>query len=193
MSTTYPVRLKVPDSLQNNKYLFLCRFDNWKWYPIREGKVEEDSVIFRNATIRQLYRLGYADKGEVKTFGGLFTLLGNGKIKEYNQQGEMVHFKLAFSCDSTENILSRKITTYSWTRDNKWKEIIRNAPLWGFNKKTGEYKLFEEKMRGAFVPVFHLYEVDMPAWTVFFCKEMGRPVGFVRKNPENNEGELMDF
>ena len=193
MCTTSDMQLPVPDSLKIKNYLFLCRFDNWEWYPIREGKVMEDSVVFKNATIRQLYRLGYAKDGKVKTFGGLFTLLGNGKVKEFDQTGEVLRFKMPYFCDTTETRLFRKITTYCWTPNHKWKAYVRNAPLWGFNQKTGEYKRFDESMRGAFVPVFHLCEMDMPAWTVFYNNEMGRPIGFVRIDKATNEGELMDF
>lgn len=194
LSTTYDIHLSVPDSLKNKAELFLCRFHEWKWYPIREGFVAGDSVVFKNATIRQLYRLGYADKGEIKTFGCLFTLLGNGKIQKYDQTGEKVHFKIAYSCDSTEVRPFRNITTtYCWNQNNQWKAIVRKAPLWGFNKTTGEYKLFEEKMRGPFIPVFHLYEVDLPMWTVFYSRELPRPVGFISKDPEAGEGYLMQF
>lgn len=194
LSTTYPVRLAIPDSLRDKSELFLCRFHEWKWYPIREGWVKGDSVEFKNATIRQLYRLGYADKGEVRTFGGLFTLLGDGRIQKYNQSGEKVHFKIAYSCDSTETLLSRNIaTTYIWDKANKWKAVARQAPLWGFNKSTGEYRLFKEEMRGPFIPVFHLYEVDLPMWTVFYSEELPRPVGFICKDSNSGEGYMMQF
>lgn len=194
MSTTYSIRLAVPDSLKDKPELFLCRFHEWKWYPIREGFVDGDSVEFKHATIRQLYRLGYAVDGEVKTFGCLFTLLGNGKIQKYDQTGENVHFKIAYSCDSTETLLTRNITTtFCWDKANKWKAVVRQAPLWGFNKTTGEYKLFEESMRGPFIPVFHLYEVDLPMWTAFYSKELPRPVGFICRDPNTGEGYMMQF
>ena len=194
LSTTYPIRLAVPDSLRNKPELFLCRFHEWKWYPIREGFVEGDSVEFKSATIRQLYRLGYAADGEVKTFGDLFTLLGDGRIQRYDQSGEKVHFKIAYSCDSTETRLTRKIaTTYCWDKANKWKSVVRQAPLWGFNKATGEYKLFTEELPESFIPVFHLYEVDLSMWTVFYSKELLRPIGFICKDPNTNEGYMMEF
>lgn len=194
LSNTYDMQLPVPDSLKDKAELFLCRFHEWKWYPIREGFIDGDSVKFKDATIRQLYRLGYADNGEVKTFGSLFTLLGNGRIQRYDQSGEKVHFKIAYNCDSTETQLTRKITTtYCWGQSNKWKAVVKQAPLWGFNKSTGEYKLFSEDMRGPFIPVFHLYEVDLPMWTVFYSKELPRPIGFICKDPNTNEGYMMQF
>lgn len=69
MCKTYNLTLPMPDSLKDEKYLFLCRFYDWKWLPVREGVVDGDSVKFKNATIRQWYRIGYASATVYKRSG----------------------------------------------------------------------------------------------------------------------------
>lgn len=202
MSTAYDFSLPVPDSLRSRHHLFLCRFADWKWYPVRVGKVMGDSVSFKNATIRQWYRLGYADADSVRTFGGTFTLVGDSGVarkdqrdivRPYDLSGDTVLFKLAFSCKADERRLTRRITTHYWGGEEGWKPCTQEAPLWGFNEKTAEYKVFDETMHGTFKPVFHLFQVRLPRWTVFADDAFGRPLGFICADKETGEGYFMEF
>ena len=202
-STTYPdFTLPVPDSLCQRRHLFLCRFHNWKWYPIRHGRVEGDSVRFRNATIRQLYRLGFADADSVRTFGSVFTLVGDSGIilkeadkiiRPYDHSGDTVLFKIAYGCKANEIRLKRSITTYYWDAQNQWHPITQDAVLWGFNEKTHEYRIFDESMRGEFKPVFHLFQKRLPKWTVFTGEDIPRPLGYLFTDEETGEGCMMQF
>lgn len=201
-STTYDISLPVPDSLRDRSHLFLCRFHAWKWYPIRAGRVQKDSVCFKDATIRQWYRLGYVDADSVKTFGGTFTLVGDSGtvrknkqhiVQPYNLTGDTVLFKRVYNCSPGETRLTRKITTYCWGADDKWVPITKDAVLWGLNEKTLEYKVFDESMRETYKPVFHLLEVRLPKWTVFTDDETPRPLGFLVEDPETKEGYFMQF
>lgn len=202
MSTTYDFSLPVPDSLRNRHHLFLCRFHNWKWYPIRAGKVIEDSVLFKNASIRQWYRLGYADADSVKTFGGTFTLVGDSGmarshkkdiIRPYDLSGDTVLFKMVYGCDKEEKHLTREITTYYWNGRDDWHPYTQKAVLWGFNEQNSEYKIFDESLRGTFKPVFHLLQVRLPKWTIFTDNETPRPLGYLFTDKETGEGCFMQF
>lgn len=201
-STTYNLSLPIPDSLKSHRHLFLCRFYQWKWFPTRVGKVDKDSVCFRNAPIRQLYRLGVASGDSVKTFGNIFTLVGDsGKvipsmrdiIRPYNQDGDTVTYKFAYGCDSTETRLTRDIRHWYWSSTNKWKSFTEKAVLWGYDVKTDSYKVFNENMRGIYKPVFHLVETKYPKWTIFIGDEIPRPLGFLHEDTITNEGYVMEF
>ena len=197
-SVTHDIHRPVPDSLMSRKYLFLCRFHNWRWYPIREGKVEGGEVRFKDVTIRQWYRLGYMDADSVKTFGETFTLLGDGKIQPYDSKGDTVMYKLVFNCEPTENREKRPVKSYywSWSSDpshREWTQVSGDATLWGLNEKTGEYKIFHESMRKDYKPVFHLLEVYLPQWTVFTDDDMPRPLGYITTDSLTNEGYFMQF
>lgn len=198
-STTYSFRRHVPKDIQKKRNIFLCRFHDFKWYPIREGIIENDSVLFEKATIRQLYRLGCFNGGELKTFGEVFTLLGDGRQKAYDNTGDTVMFKLVFNCEPEETNLKRDITAYRWAGSNESVEKGELSPvkgigtLWGLNEKTGEYKIFEENMRKDFKPVFHLMEVHLPMWTAFTHNEFPRPLGFIVADSNTNEGYMMQF
>lgn len=202
-STTYPVlSLPVPDSLKEHRHLFLCRFHDWKWYPVQSGKVVGHSVHFKDATIRQWYRLGYADADSVRTFGGTFTLTADSgfiakgtppQIRPYDLTGDTVLFKMVYACKSDESRLTRRITTYYWNDKNEWQPLTRDAVLWGFNEKTSEYRVFDETLRGTFKPVFHLLQVRLPKWTVFTDNETPRPLGYLFTDKETGEGCLMQF
>ena len=202
-STTYnELALPVPDSLKGNHHLFLCRFHKWKWYPIRAGKVTGDSVRFHNATIRQWYRLGYADADSVKTFGGTFTLEADSgvirkgmrpQVRPYDLSGDTVLFKMVYSCKADENRQKRRVTTYYWNAKNEWQPFTQDAVLWGFNEKTLEYRIFDESLRGMFKPVFHLLQVRLPKWTVFTDNETPRPLGYLFTDKETGEGCFMQF
>ena len=198
---TYDFTLPVPDSLKSYPYLFLCRFHDWQWQPVREGHVSGDSISFQNATIRQWYRLGYADGDTIHTVGTPFTIIGNEGIKNvrdrlrpYDCSGDTVLFRLAYCDKVKEAELKRNMTTWYWGRDNQWHSVTGEAILWGFNPKTGEYKVFEESLRGkGFRPDFHLFDVRLPKWTVFFDNMLGSPFGFISQDEETGEGYLMQF
>ncbi len=198
---TYDFALPIPDSLKPYPYLFLCRFHDWHWQPVREGHVCGDSVKFQNATIRQWYRLGYADGDTIRTVGTPFTIIGNEGLKNVNDRirlydcsGDTVLFRLAYRDKVKEAELKRNMTTWYWDMDNKWHSVTGEAILWGFNPKTGEYKVFEESLRSkGFRPDFHLFDVKVPKWTVFFDDVLGSPFGFITQNEETGEGYLMQF
>lgn len=193
VNRTFDFSLAVPDSLRSKRHLFLCRFHGSEWYPIREGRVDGDSVRFHDATIRQLYRVGYMDKAGVHVGGGVFTLLGDGRVRPYDQSGQKVLFKFAYSCEPDEDRLTRDIVTSHWDRQGRLVPEVKRCPLWGLNEKTGEYRLFSEDMRGTFKPVFHLCEVHHPMWSAFTSEELPRPVGFLVRDSVTNEGYMMQF
>ena len=137
-STTYDITLPVPDSLRSNKHLFLCRFHDWHWEPIRDGIVEDDSVRFRNATIRQWYRLAYATADSVMAVGTPFTIVGNkgitkvnDRIRPYDLTGDTILFNLVYYCKTDEARPTRQITTNYWDKNNQWHPYTGTATLWG--------------------------------------------------------------
>ncbi len=197
-STTHTISLDIPNSLHNRKHLFLCRFHNWEWYAIREGNVSNGKVYFKNATIRQLYRLGYMQDGELVTFGRLFTLTGKGKIRPYDSVGDSVTYKIIYHCEPEERRLSRNIIVHSWEWDatsglGGWSTNKGEAKLWAFNEKTGEYKEYTNNLSHDFSPVFHLLEIRKPKWTVFTGDDIPRPIGFIASDTITGEGYLMEF
>lgn len=201
MCRTFSFAMPVPDSLRKERYLFLCRFHDWKWLPVREGRLDSDSVRFEDATIRQWYRMGYADGDSVCTFGRAFTLTGGegiadveGRIQPYGLSGDTILYRLAYRDKVKDGPLRRPMTTYYWGKGNMWHQIKGEAVLWGFNPKTGEYKVFEESMRGSdFKPDFHLLDVRLPRWTVFYDDILGSPFGFIQQDENTGEGCLMQF
>ena len=193
VSTTYDITVPIPDGLHSYKHIFLCRFDSWRWYVIREGTVYGDIAKFNNATIRQWYRMGVIADNQVQTFGDTFTILGDGRVQKYDLTGDTVLFKRVFGCQADERRLRRNVTTYYWGADNEWCSLTQEAILWGYNDITGEYRIFDESMRGTFKPVFHLMQTHLPCWTVFTDSELPRPLGFIVKDPETGEGYLMQF
>lgn len=205
-SKTYNITLPISEEVLDDQYIFLCRFSHWKWFPIREGVVKEGNVTFQNATIRQWYRLGIIQGDSLHTFGKTFTILGpqvadslkSGTpdyytIQYYDCLGDSVHYKMVYNCQPDERRLTRSITTYYWDTNMDWHPIQQDAILWGLNEKTGEYRVFDESMRKNFKPVFHLLQTDLPSWTVFFDNEIPRPLGFICKDPDSNEGYFMQF
>lgn len=197
---TFDFTLSLPDTLRKKTLVFLCRFYKWKWLPIREGYVKGDSVYFKNATIRQWYRLGYMDGDSIRTVGTPFTIVGdsnikrvNERIRPYNLTGDTVLFKMVYPCDAGETRLTRTITTYYWDNTNRWHPYTGEARLWGFNAKTNEYRLFNETLRKSFKPVFHLLELRLPCWTVFTDDETDRPLGYLQTDNETGEGRFMQF
>lgn len=208
-STTYNIALPITEEVKGHRHAFLCRFSHWKWFPIRSGIISNDSVRFKNATIRQWYRLGVYQGDSLYTFGSPFTIVGpqiEDSIKvninsvdnkydiiKYDLSGDTVLFKRVYLCKPEENRLTRNMTTFCWDKQNKWHPVSGEAVLWGFNEKTGEYRIFEESMRGPFKPVFHILQAHLPCWTVFFDDDTPRPVGFICKDPVSNEGYLMEF
>ena len=205
-SKTYNITLPITEEVLDNQYIFLCRFSNWKWFPIREGMVKDGNVTFQNATIRQWYRLGVIQGDSLHTFGKTFTILGPQvadslmsstpdyyTIQYYDCSGDSVHFKMVYNCQPNESRLTRSIKTYYWDTNMDWHPIQQDAILWGLNEKTGEYRVFDESMRKNFKPVFHLLQTDLPSWTVFFDNETPRPLGFICRDQDSNEGYLMQF
>lgn len=193
-STTYNLAFKIsPELCDKKEHLFLCRFSHWKWFPIRSGEVVGDSVYFKDATIRQWYRMGMIESNTVKTFGETFTIVGDGSIMKYDCGGDTVLFKMVYNCQPDEKHLTRQITTFYWNEKAEWAPITQDAPLWGFNEKKMEWKIFDESMRGEYIPVFHLLQTHLPCRTVFFDNEIPRPLGFVVKDEISNEGYFMQF
>ena len=201
MCTTYDFSLPVPDSLQKHPFLFLCRFHDWHWLPVREGRVNGDSVCFRSATIRQWYRLGYADGDSVRTIGQSFTLLGNHEIRDFNKRirpydlsGDTILFRLAYRDMVSDSLPKREMTTYYWGNDNTWHKYTGLAVLWCYNPKTGEYREYDSSMAGSdFRPDFHLLDILLPRWTVFYDDILKSPFGFLKPDDETGEGVLMQF
>lgn len=196
---TYNFSLPIPDSLRDKGPLFLCRFYQWDWHPVREGMVFNDSVYFRDATIRQLYRLGCFVNDSVRTYGTPFTLSGNpdirvcnDRIRPYNHTGDTVLFKRVYVCSDVETQTEKKITTFYWNENNRWKPYTGLSHLWGFNKETGEYRLYDESISKDFKPVFYLLEIKLPCWTVFTDDATPRPLGFIAKDSLSSEGYFME-
>ena len=205
VSTTYDVAIPLDEPVPS-RHAFLCRFSRWQWMPIREGYISGDSAYFRDATIRQWYRLGVMRGDSLYTFGRTFTIVGpqvedsvrpsvpdNYHILYYNCTGDTAMFKRVYNCEPDEKRLTRPITTYYWDEHQQWHPVTQDAVLWGLNEKTGEYRVFDESMRGRFRPVFHLMQVYVPKWTVFYDHETFRPLGFIVQDPESKEGYLMQF
>ncbi len=201
MCTTYDFSLPVPDSLRRKEYLFLCRFHDRQWLPVREGRIDADSVRFSDATIRQWYRLGYADGDSVLTFGNTFTLLGNMEITDvserirlYDLSGDTILFRLAYRDKVNDSLPQREMTTFYWGADNEWHGYSGIAVLWYFNPKTGEYREHEAGLRDkGFRPDFHLLDVRLPRWTVFHDDILRSPFGFLKPDEDTGEGVLMQF
>ena len=201
MCRTFDFSVPVPDSLRLHRYLFLCRFHNWKWLPVREGLVDGDSVRFHDATIRQWYRLGYVNGDSISTFGPAFTLVGDDgiadikdRIRPYDLSGDTILFRLAYRDQLKAPALRRTITTNYWGSDHRWHALTGEAILWGFNPTTGEYREYDEGLGNkGFRPDFHLLDVRLPRWTVFFDEGLGNPFGFLKPDEETGEGCLMQF
>jgi len=114
-------------------------------------------------------------------------------VQYYDCSGDTVFFKLVYSCPEEETRTHLSITTQYWGSDNCWHSLNGDAVLWGYNETSGEYKEFDESMRGRFKPVFHLLKVWLPRWTVFYDETMPRPLGFICQDAETGEGYLMQF
>lgn len=202
ISKTYNISLPISEEAKKHQHAFLCRFKNWHWIPIREGKTTEDSIYFNKVTIRQWYRLGIITGDSLKTFGHTFTIIPthfsnenneNYRLQYYDQSGDTVTYKLVYNCKPSEKRTNPVRSTYFWDTNDEWHEITQSTTLWGLNETTGEYRVFEESLRGTYKPVFHLMKVRLPAWTTFFDDDMPRPVGFICKDPVSNEGYTMQF
>ena len=188
-SITKSYKIELPDSLKNEPALYLMRFGNWDWYPIRYGLIEQDSAIFKNATIHQLYRLGRYDKrlNRVIAMGTPFTIDSNGTTFKFDSKGDTVTMEIAYYCSETDKRLMRKVATKVWS-DNGWKELIVNAPQWSYNSSTGEYRPSTKVGNDTgFVPIFHLAPVRVAQWSFVFDYELERPVGY--KIPSSPEDE----
>ena len=168
---------------------------------MREGKVNADSVRFHDATIRQWYRMGYLSDGSIKAFGSAFTIVGNediedvrDRIRPYDLSGDTILFRLAYRDRLKDPELRRTIITNYWGSDQRWHSLTGEAILWGFNPDTGEYREYDEGLGNkGFRPDFHLLDVRLPRWTVFYDEGLGNPFGFLKPDEETGEGCLMQF
>ena len=192
-STTHDFSRCVPKEHRDRKHLFLCRFHNWKWYPIREGRVDGDSVYFKDATIRQLYRLGCMDGDMLTTFGEMFTITGDNEQLNYNCTGDSVTFHLNVECRPEEWMTEKDITIYLGGDNGEWEPYIVKGLLWSINEKTVEYRLFDESLRGTFKPIFHQITIRLPKHTVFTHDLYPRPIGYLFEDTIANEGHFMSF
>lgn len=192
-STTYSFSYPIPIEHQSESHLFLCRFHNWRWYPIREGRVDGDSVYFKDATIRQLYRLGYMDDDVVHTFGKMFVLMGDSRLIPFDCTGDSVTYRLNVECPPEEWMTEKDITIYRGGLAGEWEPYTAKGLLWSINEKTVEYRLFDESLRGTFKPVFHQIIVRMPKYTAFTHDLYPRPIGFLVEDTIANEGYCMSF
>lgn len=189
-STTHNIAISIPDSLQNEENLFLCRFSNWRWFPIREGFVCGDSVYFKNVTIKQLYRIAkITQTGICHVIGDVLSLDGNGDVVRYNCTGDTTLFKIAYNCDKTETVEKKEITSFYWSKNNKLVPLTKECQLWSFNEKTHDYKPYSSELAGEYKPVFYLFEAFMPCWTFFYDNNLPRPLGFIPS--ENSDGAFL--
>lgn len=200
LSRAYDFALPVPDTLRREPCLLLCRFYQWRWRPVREGEVRGDSVYFRDATIRQCYRLGCLRGDTVQAFGTPFTLTGDtalaagqSRLRPFDLKGDTVFFKRVYGCKPDETRLTRRVTTYYWDASNRWHPYRGEAVLWGLNEETGEYRVFSESLRGRFKPVFHLLTLRLPCHTLFTDDETPRLLGYIATDPMSGEGYMMEF
>lgn len=199
-SKTFDFSMPIPDSLRENETFFLCRFYQWKWHPVREGVVIRDSVYFKDATIRQWYRMGYLDNQQIHTFGTPFTIIGQTDIKNKKERirlfdltGDTVLFRMCYPCKKNETRLTRYITTYYWDSSNQWKPYRGEAILWGYNKAIDQYKPFDESLRDSYRPEHYRLEVRLPCWTVFTDDETARALGFLRRDSILNIANFIEF
>lgn len=192
-SKTHDIAMQIPPQYSDCKNLFLCRFSFWNWYPIREGFVNGDSVYFKNATIKQLYRLAHIEQdGTCNVFGDVFSINGFGDIVKYNCTGDTTLFKIAYNCTPEETIEEKDITSFYWSSHNQLTPLTKRCRLWGFNEKTIDYKPYTSELAGKYKPVFYLYEANMPCWTFFYDENLPRPLGYI---PSDNteEAYLIQF
>ncbi|MBP3420123.1 MAG: hypothetical protein J6K74_06015 [Marinifilaceae bacterium] len=192
-SSTHDISINIPDSLQNEKNLFLCRFSNWRWFPIREGFVYGDSVYFKNVTIKQLYRMAkITNSGECRVYGDVISLNGRGEIVKYNCTGDSILFKIAYNCNEKETQEKKTMTSFYWGRNNRMVPLTKECQLWSINENTLDYKPYSSELYGKYKPVFYLFEAKMPSWTFFYDDKLPRPLGFI---PSENidEAYLIQF
>lgn len=192
-SSTHNFSLLIPKEYRDKRYFFLCRFHNWEWYPIREGRIDGDSVRFKDATIRQLYRLGYMDDKMLYTFGKMFTITGNHELLNYDCTGDTVTFHLNVECKPEEWMTEKEITVYLGGDSGEWEPYTAQSVLWSINEETVEYRLFDESLRGIFKPIFHQIRIRLPKHSVFTHNQYPRPIGFLFEDTIANEGHFMSF
>ena len=184
----------IPDSIsRNNCYVFLCRYDNWHWYAIREGIVDSDSVRFQNATIRQWYQLGTWEGNSIKTFGDAFTLLGDGTIQKLNLQGDSVVFNIEYGYNPKEIELTRNDTLYYWGKNNAWESVCLKATLWGYDEKSKKEEPYRKEKQNKYASIYYRQRIKLPRFTVLNNKYMGRPIGFMSLDSIKGEAETMVY
>jgi hypothetical protein len=182
LCTTRPVSLAVPEGWEDSRHLYLCRFRDWQWYPIRQGKVAGGKVTFEDATIRQLYRLGRYRAGVTETRGDVFTLKGDGSVERVVPSAEKGNVRVVYNCKPSEREPRKVFTTHVWTAGHAWEALTGEGVLWGLNEKSGEYKVFTPRDEGVFTPVFHMVEYKgIPVNTFFYDDIRQRPMGLTSK------------
>lgn len=193
VSRTHDFSTIIPNSLDCNKSIFLCRFDNWEWYPIREGVLMDNRVYFHDATIHQWYRIGILDRGHVNTYGNTFTLLGNGQVQPMNNVGDSVIFSINYNYNPKDILLTQIDTIYYWGKENQWIEEVIRTRLWGYNKKYEREEPYNPKQHKSYNELYYKITTKQPRWTVLYNKHFGRPIGYYPK--KNNEGkiDIMDY
>ena len=66
----------------DQKYAYLCVFDNKKWTPVSWGEINNSSVLFKNMGKNIVYLPAYFEFGEIIPAGNPFLLKLDGKIEE---------------------------------------------------------------------------------------------------------------
>ena len=193
VSTTCDFAMPLSKDKGTNEHVFLCRFHEWNWYPVREGEVRGDSVYFHDATIRQWYRMGLFHNEGVQTFGDTFTLLGGSVVQSTNNTGDSAVFNIDYSADLKNLSLTRKDTLCFWGADNRWNDIYTNANLWGYIEKNNIEEPYNKKNCTQYIALFYRLNVRQPYWTIFYNNHMGRPVGALGLSPGTDEVRLMDY
>lgn len=193
VSTTGDFAMPLPLDKRTYKHIFLCRFHEWKWYPVREGEVKVDSVYFHDATIRQWYRMGIINREGVQTFGDTFTFLSGGVVQSTNNTGDTAVFNIEYSADIKNLSIIRRDTLCYWGADNQWKKLYVDAKLWGHNEKTNIDEPYNKHNCAQYNALFYRLNIRQPYWTIFYNNHMGRPVGALGLDSVTNNLILMDY
>lgn len=163
------LRYSLPDSLSDEKYAYLCIFQQWHWLPIRYSRIEKDgSVCFPNTVIDRLYTIGTHTNGMTTPVTIPFVFYGGCDFEPRIATNERHHqIQLTYPYNN-EQIAEKRIHTNFLNTDNKWERIEGDGQLYVRDLQTGLMTPSDDLTTPGLDRRFVLTLKDIPRKTVFY-------------------------
>lgn len=140
----FDIEYSIPELPLNQKFLYLCIYNNKTWKPIQWGKVKYNKVVFPNMGAKIMYFVGYYHNGQLIPVSLPFVLEINGNKSEISGSGSLINKTFSMTKISGYEYAKsgKEYELYYWQND-KWKYLKKVIPpkdslleIGGLNQNT---------------------------------------------------------